>query len=83
MRILITGGAGYIGSTVGSACEDANGFLKVLKSTPELEQFVKGKNAERKAKYQEIAAGQSTKEKPVSADDVGKLTAAKLDHRCP
>lgn len=30
MRILITGGAGYIGSTVGSACEDAGHEVVVL-----------------------------------------------------
>ncbi|WP_022908995.1 UDP-glucose 4-epimerase GalE [Aestuariimicrobium kwangyangense] len=30
MRILITGGAGYIGSTVGSACEDAGHQVVVL-----------------------------------------------------
>ena len=30
MRILITGGAGYIGSTVGSACEEAGHEVVIL-----------------------------------------------------
>ncbi|MCB2627815.1 NAD-dependent epimerase/dehydratase family protein, partial [Listeria monocytogenes] len=30
MKILITGGAGYIGSTVGSACEEAGHEVVVL-----------------------------------------------------
>src|SRR3989344_3194772 len=61
----------------GIACEGKDGFLRVLKSSPEVEEFVKGKNAERKAKYAEIAKGNGT-----SPDAVGVLTAEKLDHLC-
>lgn len=48
MRILITGGAGYIGSTVGSACEDAGHEVVVLDDlSTGREEFTRGRSFHR------------------------------------
>jgi|SRR3989344_3197918 len=62
----------------GIACEDKDGFLRVLKHSPEVDEFVKGKNSERKAKYDEIDQKTGAK-----SGSTALITYEKVDHHCP
>ena len=60
--------------------EDASGYVGAIAPTPpkEVQALVDDVNAKRRAVYLQIAKETSTPSDPVTADDVGRLSAGKL-----
>ncbi|WP_394203619.1 YdbL family protein [Shewanella waksmanii] len=58
--------------TQGFVGEQTNGYLGIVKSSPEAQQLIKSVNAKRKAQYQKIATKNGIK-----TQDVAKLAAEK------
>ncbi len=57
----------------GMVAEQANGYVKAVKSSPEVEALVADVNAKRKAEYERIA-----KEKGIKVEDVAVIAAQEL-----
>lgn len=60
-------------------CEQADGYLKVVKPSPEVDNLVKETNAKRKEKYKEIASSTGATVEQVAARTAERAPGAK----CP